>query len=373
MFVVPGSNVRVACRGISQSDVAVLVVDPSPVEFDASFSKGGRAAEHVLLAYTFGLKELIVVVNKMDSSHVRYASARFEELKNDILSAVKKAGFSQNVSVIPVSGLMGDNVSERGDNLTWYKGPTLAQLLADLAVPARVVVKPLRLIVRDVFRPSVAAGRIVQGSIRVGQVVTMAPRMITTSVESIQMRGKPVESASAGDVVGVMLKDVDWCELDRGAVIGDSSGSRQEIRNWCSFPFRLTWLFSDPPRVCAQFVAKIIPYNISIRSNFAPLIVCHGAVPCSFVKLLNKSDKKTKEVTENPEMLTVHEHGQVLLVPLRPIVLDAFETCPSLSRLAVRDSSKTVALGVISICTPDSSTKRRVIREKTVRKTKDKK
>lgn len=58
VFVVPGNNVRVACRGISQSDVAVLVVDPSPVEFDASFAKNGRASEHVLLAYTFGLKEV---------------------------------------------------------------------------------------------------------------------------------------------------------------------------------------------------------------------------------------------------------------------------------------------------------------------------
>lgn len=58
VFVVPGANVRVACRGMSQSDVAVLVVDPNPVEFDASFGKSGRAAEHVLLAYTFGLKEV---------------------------------------------------------------------------------------------------------------------------------------------------------------------------------------------------------------------------------------------------------------------------------------------------------------------------
>jgi hypothetical protein len=60
VFVVPGGNVRVSCRGISQSDIAVLVVDPSPVEFDACFAKNGRAAEHVLLAYTFGLKEVVL-------------------------------------------------------------------------------------------------------------------------------------------------------------------------------------------------------------------------------------------------------------------------------------------------------------------------
>jgi translation elongation factor EF-1alpha len=172
----------------------------------------------------------------MDSSHVRFASARFEELKADILSLVKKIGFTQNnVTVIPCSGLLGDNVVDRGDCMNWYKGPTLAQLLADAVIPVRVLDKPLRLVVRDVFRPCVSAGRVVQGSVRVGQVVTLAPRMITTIVESIQMRGKAVESAVAGDVVGVVLKDVDWCELDRAAVIGDAS---------------------DPPRSCAQFVAK---------------------------------------------------------------------------------------------------------------------
>lgn len=131
---------------------------------------------------------------------------------------------------------------------------------------------------------------------------------------------------------------------------------------------------SDPPRVCAQFVARIVPYGFSIRSNFAPLVLCHtGGVPCSFARLLNKTDKKTKEVTEKPDVLSVHDTGQVLLVPLRPIVLDAFESGPAFGRFAVRDSSKTVALGVVNICTFDASTKRRIIREKTVRKPKEKK
>lgn len=190
-----------------------------------------------------------------------------------------------------------------------YKGPTLAQVLADVAVPPRAVDKPLRLIVRDVFRPAVSAGRVVQGTLRVGQVVTLAPRMITTTVrqkvfclfvflskknkkvESIQMRGKAVESASAGDVVGVVLRDVEWCELDRAAVIGDAA---------------------DPPRVCAQFVAKVIPYNCSIAANYTPLVLCHAAsVPCAFVRVLSKTDKKTKEVTEYPQSLGNHENGQV--------------------------------------------------------------
>ena len=60
VFAVPGGNVRVACRAISQADVGVLLLDPSPVEFDASLSKKGKAAEHLLLAKTMGVKEVTI-------------------------------------------------------------------------------------------------------------------------------------------------------------------------------------------------------------------------------------------------------------------------------------------------------------------------
>ncbi len=299
---------------------------------------------------------MIVAVNKMDSAHTRFASARFEEIKTDVEKAAKKMMYDlKRVTVIPISALLGDNLAERAaENMPWWKGPTLAQALGEVAIPPRLTDKPLRIAVREVYRPGVSAGRVEQGTIRVGQVVTMAPRMITTVVESLQMRGKPVESASAGDVVGVVLKDVDMCELQHGAVIGDNM---------------------DPPRVCAQFVARIQAVNhpSEVRPNYCPQILCGtSAVPGAFVRLMNKVDKKKKEKIEAPESLTNQETGQVLVVPLRPIVLSSFEETAGFGRFAVRDSSMTVAIGKVTICTFDEKTKRRVLREH-VRKPKDKK
>ncbi len=291
----------------------------------------------------------------MDSSHARNGSARFEDVKADIEKAAKKARFDlKRVVIVPASGLLGDNLTEKPtESMQWYKGPTLLQVLSDVAIPARHTDLPLRLVVRDVYRPSVSAGRVEQGTIRVGQVVTMAPRMITTVVESLQMRGRSVESASAGDVVGVVLKDVDFCELDRAAVVGDNI---------------------DPPRVCAQFVARIQVSNhlSEIRPHYCPQILFHaGAVPCAFVRLVSK--KKKEETIESPESIANQETAQVLIVPLRPVVLETFDEKTVFGRFAVRDASRIVAVGMVTICTPDEKTKRRVIREHVRKQQKEKK
>ena len=353
VFVAPGTarSLHVACRGISSADLGVLVVDASPAEFDQGLSKHtGMSLEHVLLAYALGVPHLVIVVNKMDSTMVNYSQARFEEAKTDIVAAVKKLGYPpDSLTVIPTSGLVGENIVELpSSTMSWYKGPTLKQLIDETPVPTREPTKPLRLVVRDVFRGGVSAGKVEQGTISVGQVVTMAPRMITTVVQSIERLGESVQEASAGDVVGVVLKDVDMAELDRAAVIGDAK---------------------NPPRLCAQFVARIQPIHLphKIKLGYSPVIICHmGAVPCAFAKLLNKTDKKDKKkILANPEFIAKGESGLVLLVPLRPLVLDAFDNVPSLGRFAIRDNGETRALGKIQISTPEESKKLLIIREHT--------
>ncbi len=124
---------------------------------------------------------------------------------------------------------------------------------------------------REVFAPNVMAGRVEQGVVRVGQVVTVAPRMITTVVESIQMHGQAVDSASAGDVVGVTLQGTDVAELSRADVLGDAR---------------------DPPRRVAQFVARVVVlrHPTEIKPGYTPVMACHaGSFPVRFAKLLVKT------------------------------------------------------------------------------------
>lgn len=350
VFVVPGrkKSIRKAIPAVSQCDVGVLVLDGNKNELDASLAKDGPALQHALLAKTFGLKQLVVVVNKMDSNQVRYAKQHFEEAKAEVLRALKKVGYSaQALHIIPASGVNGENlVKETNESMPWWKGPSLMQLLnVDIEVPKRFPEKPLRLIGRNVASPNVLCGVVEQGVIRVGQVVTIAPRMITSSVESIQMHGKAVTEASAGDVVGVAFSGVDVADLDRANVVGDAK---------------------DPPRRCAQFVARVVVLRqCVIREGFTPVLACHAAsLPCRFAKLLVKTDMKTKKKTVlAPESLTINEQADVLLVPLQPVCLDAFDAVNALGRFAILDCNSVLAVGFIRSVTWDTNTRIRVARE----------
>jgi len=132
--------------GTSQADCAVLMIASPQGEFEAGISKDGQTREHGLLAYTLGVKQMIVCTNKMDDKTVNWSEARYEEIKKEVSDYLKKVGYNPaTVPFIPLSGWTGDNMLERSSNLTWYKGPTLLEALDALIPPKRPTDKPLRL------------------------------------------------------------------------------------------------------------------------------------------------------------------------------------------------------------------------------------
>jgi len=91
--------------GTSQADVAVLVIDSSQGGFEAGISKDGQTREHALLAYTLGVKQMIVACNKMDDKTVKYDQKRYEEIKNEVSSYLKKVGYKpMKIPFVPISG-----------------------------------------------------------------------------------------------------------------------------------------------------------------------------------------------------------------------------------------------------------------------------
>ena len=112
--------------GTSQADAAILVIASGTGEFEAGISGDGQTREHALLAFTLGVKQMIVAVNKMDDKSVNYSQARYEEIKKEVSMYLKKVGYNvEKVQFIPISGWVGDNMIEQGDNLPWYKGNSL--------------------------------------------------------------------------------------------------------------------------------------------------------------------------------------------------------------------------------------------------------
>lgn len=99
--------------GTSQADCAVLVVAAGVGEFEAGISKNGQTREHALLAYTLGVKQMIVAVNKMDSTEPPYSEKRYEEIKSEVSNYVKKIGWNPAaIPFVPISGWNGDNMLE---------------------------------------------------------------------------------------------------------------------------------------------------------------------------------------------------------------------------------------------------------------------
>ena len=109
--------------GTSQADCAVLIVAAGVGEFEAVIGKNGQTREHALLAYTLGVKQLIVGINKMDSTEPPYSQKRYEEIVKEVSTYIKKIGYNPDtVASVPISGWNGDNMLEPSANMPWLKG-----------------------------------------------------------------------------------------------------------------------------------------------------------------------------------------------------------------------------------------------------------
>lgn len=189
--------------GTSQADAAVLVVASGTGEFEAGISKEGQTREHALLAFTLGVKQIAVAVNKMDDKSVNYSQDRYDEIKKEVSAYLKKVGYNPDkVNFIPISGWNGDNMLEKSVNMPWYKGPTLVEALDQFEEPKRPSDRPLRVPLQDVYKiggiGTVPVGRVETGIMKPGMTVTFAPCGLSTEVKSIEMHHTQLPEAVPG-------------------------------------------------------------------------------------------------------------------------------------------------------------------------------
>ena len=138
--------------GASQADAAVLFVSAKKGEFEAGIGPGGQTTEHAFLAFTLGVRQLTVAVNKMDDPTVDWKQERYEEIKNEITRMIKLVGYTPaKIAFVPTSGWTGDGLIKPSEKMPWYKGPSLYEALDAYTMPPKPTEKPLRLPVQDVY------------------------------------------------------------------------------------------------------------------------------------------------------------------------------------------------------------------------------
>jgi len=322
--------------GTSQADVAILMIATGQGEFEAGYAKNGQTREHALLAFTLGVKQMIVCCNKMDDKTVNYAESRYNEIKDELTKFLTKCGYNtKTIPFVPISGWVGDNMIERSANMKWYKGPTLLEALDAIVPPKRPSDKPLRLPLQDVYKiggiGTVPVGRVETGIIKAGMTVTFAPADVSSEVKSVEMHHEALESASPGDNVGFNVKGLSIKDIKRGMVAGD-------VKN-------------DPPMKVFDFKAQVIvlDHPNKIMAGYTPVLDCHTShIACKFNNLEASIDKRTGKTKEaNPKSIKTGDAAIVEMLPSKPMCVEAFSEYPPLGRFAVRDMRKTVAVGVI--------------------------
>lgn len=205
--------------GASTADLAVILVD-------ARHGIMEQTVRHTYIASLLAIKQVVVCVNKMDL--VDFSQEVFDKIVADYKSMSASIELD-NVTFIPISAKLGDNVVNKSENMPWYIGKALLDFLETVQLPTEAEDR-LRLPVQYVIRPISSkfpdfrgyAGRLAEGSLKVGDIVKVYPSEMTSTVTGIYLGEKKLETAVTPESVDVTLADD--IDISRGDVIVSVSG-----------------------------------------------------------------------------------------------------------------------------------------------------
>ncbi len=232
--------------GASTADVAIVLVDARKGVLE-------QTKRHAYLASLTGIRNLVLAINKMDL--VKYAENAFDEIVEDFNEFAKLINID-NVTAIPVSALLADNVTTRSINMPWYHGTTLLSYLETVKVDEELgLSKPFRLPVQWVNRPNLDfrgfAGTIASGSIKPGDAIRVQPSGKTSTIERIVTKDGDLEQAVAGQAVTLTLAD--QIDISRGDVISTTETPASSANQ---FESTIVWMTEEPMLPGRQYLLK---------------------------------------------------------------------------------------------------------------------
>ena len=257
---------RNMATGASNADLAVILIDAR---------KGvlTQTRRHSYIASLLGIKNVVLAINKIDL--MDYSKDVFEEILADYRSFAHELAFT-DIQPIPMSARFGDNVTQRGENLTWYEGPTLLEHIETVDVRGAATERPLRFPVQWVNRPNLDfrgySGTLASGTVTVGEELLVAASGRKSTVKSIVTFDGEKESAIAGEAVTITLTDE--IDISRGDLLCDAN-QRPEVAD--QFSAHLIWMHDDALVPGRPYLFKIgtktvpgsvteIKYNVDVNS-----------------------------------------------------------------------------------------------------------
>ncbi|MEM7785100.1 MAG: bifunctional sulfate adenylyltransferase subunit 1/adenylylsulfate kinase, partial [Planctomycetota bacterium] len=249
---------RNMATGASTADLAVILVDAREGHGVMEQTK-----RHSFIASLLGIKHVILAVNKMDC--VDYSEVRFNEIIDDYRKFVQRLEIP-DLHFVPISALKGDNVVDRSDNMTWYQGSTLMNLLETVEISSDRNLKDFRFPVQIVLRPDLNfrgfAGTISSGIVRVGdEIITLPSRKSSKVKEIVTYDGKLNEACAPMSITLTLEDEID---ISRGDIIvRPGNVPKQEDK----FDAMLVWMSESPMVPGQQYLIKhttrTIPGTIS--------------------------------------------------------------------------------------------------------------
>jgi bifunctional enzyme CysN/CysC len=311
--------------GASRAEAALLVID-------AAEGVQENSRRHGYMVSLLGLRQLAVVVNKMDL--VKWDRAVYDRIVREYGAFLDQVGIKPS-AFIPVSGRSGDNIADRSANLSWYNGPTVLDALDAFHTEPPPVERSFRMPVQDVYKFTkqgddrrIVAGTIDSGTVAVGDTVVFYPSGKKSRVKTIEAFNRPTQScAVAGSQVGFTLQEQIY--ITRGELAALEREPRPQVTT--RLRVSLFWLGKDPMVKRKEYLLKLGTMRVTMRLE----------------EILRVMDASTLGPTDQAAAVKRHDVAECVLKLDRAIACDLAEDVASTSRFVIVDDYEIRGGGIV--------------------------
>lgn len=308
--------------GASNSDLVIILIDARKGVIE-------QTKRHSLIASLLGIKHVVVAINKMDL--VEFSETRYQEIVNDYKTIQKQLELS-DVVFIPISALNGDNIVKKSQQLNWYNGKPLLEILENIELNLDINLTDVRFPVQYVIRPQTEelhdyrgyAGKLASGILKKGDKITIADSGITSHIKSIEIAGK--EAAEAFAPQSIVIHLTDDIDVSRGDTIVKQNTALSVTQD---LDLLLCWMDTKQLEIGSKY---LILHNTKL-------------VRCVVKEINYKLNINTLEKESNIQSVQLNEICKIVLKTAVPLAVDSYKNIRSNGGAILIDETSFVTVG----------------------------